>query len=82
MPGDRKSMCGSRMMPIGLRFKQDGELMIVHKCNSCGKISNNRISGDDFTDAILNLVLKKSDDNLLTTNNLKEIHIALFGKQY
>lgn len=82
MPGDRKSMCGSRMMPIGLRFKQDGELMIVHKCNSCGKISNNRISGDDFTDAILNLALKQSNENLLTIDDIDGIRKVLFGKRY
>lgn len=81
MPGDRKSMCGGRMKPIGLRFKQDGELMIVHKCNSCGKVSNNRIAGDDFTDAILNLVLEQSNENLLTIDNMDEIRMALFGKR-
>ena len=68
------------MKPLGLQFKKDGELMIVHKCLSCGKISSNRIAGDDFTDAILSLVMKQSDENLLTTANMNEIQVALFGK--
>jgi hypothetical protein len=69
------------MKPIGLRFKNDGELMIVHRCASCGKISPNRIAGDDFTDAILELILKESNGDLLTIEDMDEIQMALFGKQ-
>lgn len=54
--------------------------MIAHKCNSCGKISNNRIAGDDFMDAILNLVLDKSDGTLLTITRIEEVKVALLGK--
>ena len=71
----------SRMKPKGLRFKEDKELMIVHECLSCGKESNNRIAGDDFTDAILELILEKPNGNLLTVENTDEIHVALFGKK-
>jgi hypothetical protein len=54
--GDRKSICLSSMEPIGLTIKRDGgELMIVHVCKGCGKISKNRISADDNDHAILNL---------------------------
>lgn len=35
------------MKPIGLTYKSDGELMIVHLCLNCGKVSRNRIAGDD-----------------------------------
>jgi hypothetical protein len=70
------------MKPIGLRFKNDGELMIVHKCLSCGKISSNRIAGDDFTDSMLSLVLQEDNkNNLLTIKDIKEIHNALFGRK-
>lgn len=69
------------MKPIGLKFKDDGELMIVHKCFCCGKISSNRIAGDDFTDSILSLVLEQSDEDLLTMENMDEIKVALFGKK-
>lgn len=54
--------------------------MIVHKCVSCGKISPNRIAGDDFTDAILELILNESSGDLLTITDTDEIKIALFGK--
>jgi hypothetical protein len=69
------------MEPIGLRFKKDKELMIVHKCLSCGKISNNRIAGDDFIDIILSLVVEDSKENLLTIKNIDEIQEVLFGKK-
>ncbi len=70
------------MEPIGLRFKRDGEIMIVHKCLSCEMTSNNRIAGDDFPDAILSLVLKKPNQrNLLTIETMDEINEALFGKK-
>ncbi len=54
--GDRKSVCRSRMQPIGLTVKQtqkrygqtaQGELMLIHRCTGCGKISINRIAADD-----------------------------------
>jgi hypothetical protein len=68
------------MKPFGLRFKADNELMIAHRCLTCGKISNNRIAGDDYTDAILNLVPNYSDENILTIADINEVYIALFGK--
>jgi hypothetical protein len=56
LPGDRKSTCRSRMEPIGLTCKQvlkhypqnsSGELMLIHNCTGCGKLSINRIAADD-----------------------------------
>lgn len=35
------------MKPIGLTYKSNDELMMVHLCLNCGKISINRIAGDD-----------------------------------
>ncbi|HSW91071.1 MAG TPA: RNHCP domain-containing protein [Candidatus Saccharimonadales bacterium] len=56
--GDRKSTCESGMRPIGLTFKQEGlgkqgEIMLVHVCASCNKISINRVARDDDNDGIL-----------------------------
>jgi hypothetical protein len=69
------------MEPIGLRFKRDGELMIVHQCLSCGKISNNRIAGDDIPEVILMLIQQKPNKrNLLTIDYIHEIHDALYGR--
>ncbi len=54
--GDRKASCQGLMKPIGLKFRENrnkykkedvGELMIVHKCQSCDKESWCRVSGDD-----------------------------------
>ncbi len=56
--GDRLSRCQGRMKPVGLALKKTrqkygilpgGELMLVHTCESCGKISINRIAADDNT---------------------------------
>ena len=61
--GDRTSKCQKLMMPIGLTFKDEGfdkygklrqgELTLIHQCQSCGKISINRIAGDDDEKMIL-----------------------------
>jgi hypothetical protein len=56
--GDRKAVCGDEMEPIGLTFKHQGEgkvgeLMLVHHCQRCQKVSINRIARDDPEDAIL-----------------------------
>ena len=56
--GDRKSKCHGIMKPVALTFKHAsqkkyakkvnrGELMLVHLCQKCGKISINRIAADD-----------------------------------
>ncbi|NMB58424.1 MAG: RNHCP domain-containing protein [Chloroflexi bacterium] len=59
-PGDRKSDCLSRMEPVGLTVKHVnkkygcavGELMVIHVCTCCGKVSINRIAADDDPDVI------------------------------
>lgn len=68
IPGDRESVCEGKMEPIGLTFKKEGvdkygkekegEIMIIHKCIKCGKISINRIAGDDNADEILKIFKK------------------------
>jgi len=60
--GDRLAACKSQMKPLGLTLKQSykkyatdmqGELMLVHQCTECGRVSVNRIAADDDTDLIL-----------------------------
>ncbi len=58
--GDRMSECRGGMRPIGLTLKHEGfgrvgELMLVHECQGCGKLSINRIARDDYEDEILNV---------------------------
>ena len=56
------------MRPVGLTLKRiakkyaghsQGELMLVHLCEDCGKVSINRIAADDTAEMILS-VLEKS----------------------
>jgi hypothetical protein len=67
-PGDRLSACKACMKPVGLTLKRvakkyashnQGELMLVHLCEECGKVSINRIAADDIAEMILS-VLEKS----------------------
>jgi len=61
--GDRLSACKGAMRPIGITFKRarnryasgQGELMIVHRCADCGRLSLNRAAADDDPDLILSL---------------------------
>lgn len=101
--GDRKSACQGKMEPIGLTFKQkginkygeakQGELMLIHKCFKCDKISINRLAADDNSQVILE-VFEKSKQlnsekingliqegiNILTEQDKQEIETQLFGK--
>lgn len=103
--GDRKSNCKAGMKPIALTFKQEGkdkwgklkqgELMIIHKCTRCGKISINRIAEDDNPYEILKVwensqksitdlvgQLQKEKIKMLTREDKKEIINQLFGKDF
>ncbi len=80
--GDRKSSCMGLMRPMSLMFKKVkpdkygkekvGEIMLVHQCQKCQKISLNRIAGDDDPKKILELADKE---------NKKEVEKQLFGKK-
>jgi hypothetical protein len=59
--GDRLSACKAIMQPIGLTIKRSqdkygktrlGELMVVHQCKECGKLSINRIAADDLVERL------------------------------
>lgn len=60
--GDRLAACKAPMKPLGLTFKrsrnkyarrEDGELMLIHQCQVCGKISINRIAADDVAETLM-----------------------------
>lgn len=102
--GDRKSACGGLMEPIGLTFKKEGidkfsglprqgEIMIIHRCLRCEKISINRLAGDDEARAVLKIFEKglKISDSLkeklqetgikaLEKKDEKEVKVQLFGR--
>jgi hypothetical protein len=62
--GDRLAVCKGMMKPIGLTLKrtrkkygmaQYGELMLIHQCEDCGRLSVNRIAADDDVNMIFDL---------------------------
>lgn len=52
-PGDRSSPCRALMLAIGVAFRHDGEQMVIHRCNGCGIVRQNRIAADDDPGALL-----------------------------
>ncbi|MGZ6005134.1 MAG: RNHCP domain-containing protein [Candidatus Saccharimonadales bacterium] len=101
--GDRSATCQAGMRPLGLTFKDEGldkygrrrpgELMLIHDCTKCGKLSINRIAADDQPDEIINLLktdLLTADQRakiaadtieLLDSNQLDQVKILLFGRR-
>ncbi len=96
--GDRRATCNGGMEPIGLTFKHEGfnrigEIMLIHLCSMCQKISINRIARDDMNDDILSIFnyshslgdaikdrLLKNNIYLLTEVDEQELSIQLFGQ--
>lgn len=82
-PGDRRSDCCARMRPVALAFKNyeinlftgrgGGELMLIHKCSNCDKLSPNRIAGDDNEYQILCVLKESIDLNQILLNQLNKL---------
>lgn len=53
--GDRASICGSLMQPIGSFQRAKGEHVVVHRCLGCGFERFNRIAADDDFELVLSL---------------------------
>ncbi len=93
------------MQPIGLTLKpgkvnryareNSGEIMLVHYCLSCGKISCNRIAGDDNAYTVIRLLTEPdeieatllreidvSQIRLLTSADKEMVARALLGNAY
>lgn len=95
--GDRESSCHNLMKPIGLTFKHEGddkqgELMLIHQCLDCSKVSINRLAADDDEKNILEVFenslnleqdlltqLNHEHIQILNENNRQEINTQLFG---
>ena len=75
------------MRPLALAFKNyeinpftgrgGGELMLIHQCTSCGKLSPNRIAGDDNEYQILCVLKESIDLNQILANQLKKLGLIL-----
>jgi hypothetical protein len=46
------------MEPIAISTRKDKEWVIIHRCNDCGALRENRIAGDDNEIALLSLAVK------------------------
>lgn len=57
-PGDRASDCGGMMDPVAISVRQDKEWVIIHRCQRCGILRENRIAGDDNELALLSLAVR------------------------
>jgi hypothetical protein len=57
-PGDRASNCGGIMEPVAISVRRGKEWAIIHRCNDCGTLKENRIAGDDNAIALLSLAVR------------------------
>lgn len=99
-PGDRLSACKALMRPLGLTLKQiwkkypgQGEIMLIHQCTGCGKLSINRIAADDIPQnladvyeesqplvAALRQALNEQGIKALESTHAELVSLRLFGK--
>lgn len=92
------------MVPIGLTLKASnkkyqlspqGELMLIHRCQECGKISVNRIAADDIAENIyeiyqhslqissqVRILLEKGGVRALRLGDEAVVRARLFGLAY
>ena len=60
VPGDRRSICGGLMEPVGIRFKSGKGFQLVHRCLKCGvnrvnKVAESTVQPDEI-EALLPLL--------------------------
>lgn len=99
--GDRLAACKAVMKPVGLTVKKtakkygpvQGELMLIHLCVECGKLSINRIAADDDAQRVLEMFeaslrldapvrqrLAESEIRTLGATDLALVRARLFGR--
>ncbi|MEU6037614.1 RNHCP domain-containing protein [Actinomadura sp. NPDC047616] len=70
IPGDRRAGCGGRMAALSVTARRDGEWMIIHECLACGRLSANRIAGDDNALALIRMAVRPLADTRLPISTL------------
>ena len=84
--GDRLSACKSNMRPVALTLKKtakkyssagQGELMLVHLCDECGKPSINRIAADDDVATVLEVFERSRELDQVTNSTLTQGGIVI-----
>lgn len=93
--GDRRSVCKAPMRPVGLALKRErkkygagqGELMLVHCCVDCGRLSANRMAADDDLETVLAVFQRSTQENgiladlaLLRAGDADLVRARLFGR--
>jgi hypothetical protein len=82
--GDRLAACKSQMRPVGLALKKSrkkygaenaGELMLIHQCEGCGKVSINRIAADDLSDSLYDIFRSSMELDVSTYSQLERTGI-------
>jgi hypothetical protein len=87
--GDRQAACLGAMRPVGLTVKRvkkkygdgRGELMLIHQCVECGKISINRIAADDDPEQVLEVFTRSAQLDPETIAGLAAGEIELLGPE-
>jgi hypothetical protein len=87
--GDRLAACKGLMKPIGLTLKKTrkkygpgtGELMLVHECSDCGKLSINRIAADDDVERIFEIFNASKEIDTAVKARLEESEIAFLSEE-
>lgn len=98
--GDRMAACKAKMEPVGVAAKhlhkkfgpRLGELMLVHRCEECERVSLNRLAADDDPETILAVFaasweleergkcrLMEDGITLLSAADAALVHLRLFG---
>jgi hypothetical protein len=84
--GDRLAGCKAEMQPLGLTLKatrkkygpaRAGELMLIHQCLGCGKISINRIAADDDSSLLLEVFRGSLELDSVVKNELAGTGIVI-----
>ncbi len=83
--GDRRASCQGGMKPIGLTFRIEGklrrgEIMLIHDCSGCPKLSINRIAADDTACEILAIFKNSFDLSSGHRSRIKQGTICLAEK--
>lgn len=88
-PGDRLSACRGLMQPIGLSRKpgrnkyaarESGELLLVHLCAECGRVSLNRLAADDDPEQVEAALRAASHLDVETRSRLALAQVSLLDE--
>ena len=88
--GDRLAACKAEMQPVALSSKQShkkygnhfGELMLIHRCVDCGRVSINRIAADDDAENIMSIFISSLKMHLIEKSTLTGMGIWVLSREH